>query len=307
MQPAARDRKGFRHWCNRAQVGWLLVKAVKQFVDTGGPFPRRQDIPSGSLLIGAPPRGRRLFVVSHGWETEVHPSPGGHKMRQLAAALARNAAADDDLVFFDFCSNPQEAKMGSVFMPQHVPWEGAPARSCAADAYFEQHGLTRPLKGRSPEEKRAFGVAMFEMSRLYCYRDCEVIVLPELHGPDEHPGGKVWGVINEVPYENRGWCCAEFSIALYSTSHQPAARIINLGDPSVQRVLTQSRKWPTNVTEYAEMMKYTLNSPTSAEQAEGLKQDKSLGVNFTAKGDRSFVKYNFFKFTMGPHENLLRE
>ena len=62
---------------------------------------------AGGFVIGAPSDGRRKFVVSHGWESEVHPSPSGGKMRRLADALTVLEADDEDLVFFDFCSNSQ--------------------------------------------------------------------------------------------------------------------------------------------------------------------------------------------------------
>ena len=48
------------------------------------------------------------------------------------------SAADDDVVFFDFLSKTQEAKMGQVFA-QNQPWEGARARSATADEYFTRN------------------------------------------------------------------------------------------------------------------------------------------------------------------------
>ena len=147
---------------------------------------------------------------------------------------------------------------------------------------------------RTPEEGKAFGYAMWDMGRLYAFHECEVIVLPELDGLNTFPGGDVWGMVNSRPYENRGWCFSEFGIALY------CGTIANLNDPAVQRVL-KSRKWPTGNTAkscrmYAEMM--ALSCDLADDGKDGLSYDPDKGVNFTNKGDRAAVKYNFFKMTM---------
>ena len=135
---------------------------------------------------------------------------------------------------------------------------------------------------------------MWDMGRLYGHESCEVIVLPELDGLDTFPGGDVWGMVNDMPYRNRGWCCAEFAIARYNN------RIVNLDDPVVQKVL-KSRDWPTgdaakSCAMYEDMMK--LSCKMEDDGRDGMTYDSENGVNFTAKGDRAAVKYNFFKMTM---------
>eukprot|EP00966_Prymnesium_polylepis_P234168 5416361-Prymnesium_polylepis.1 len=80
-----------------------------------------------------------------------------------------------------------------------------------------------------------------------------------------------WGFINRRPYGERGWCCAEFSVALKNN------RIVNLQDPHVQQVLDM-RRWPSTVGQYAAMM-------------------DGDAVRFTNKGDLTAVLYNFYKMT----------
>jgi len=148
---------------------------------------------------------------------------------------------------------------------------------------------------------------MWDMGRLYSFQECEVIVLPMLADQLEpsrsdvcasFPGGDVWGDVNNRPYKNRGWCCAEFAVARYN------GRIANLADPSVQAVLN-SRSWPDgSATEscrtYAAMMKNTTIEEMSTSQCDHseLTYNPVLGVDFTNKGDRAAVKYNFFKMTL---------
>ena len=296
FEPAPTDALGFANFCEAGNIAWLLVRYVKAEARRGGPFPRRQELPPGSFIVGAPPRGRRKFVVSHGWEAEVHPSPSGEKMARLASALVTLEAGDDDLVFLDFCSNTQEAKLGRYYQ-QDEPFAPSPARSATADAYFERNDVAF-VRSRSPAEKSSFSFAMWDMGRLYAYEECEVIVLPTL----EHdaaklnasfPGGAVWGMPNTRAYEKRGWCASEFAIARKNN------RIKNLNDPDVQRVLA-SRPWPETNDDYAEMMTYT-DSPSPPQ---GLVYEPSLAVDFTNKGDRDVVKYNFYKMSSLAHDWL---
>ena len=60
-------------------------------------------------------------------------------------------------------------------------------------------------------------------------------------------GREAWGRVNSTPYDSRGWCCVEFSVALKNN------RIVNKEDPEVQEVLAM-RDWPETVLEYAAMM-----------------------------------------------------
>ena len=65
------------------------------------------------------------------------------------------------------------------------------------------------------------------------------------------------------------------------------------------------RAWPSGATEdacrmYADMMaSTTVEEMSTSKCATGaLKYDPTLGVDFTNKGDRAAVQYNFFKMTM---------
>merc|ERR1712232_1185067 len=96
------------------------------------------DLHNHGFIVGEPSRSVRKFVVSHGWETEVHPCPSGQKLNDLVAALERLDAKDDDVVFLDWCSIFQEAKMGKYYYVDQ-PWVGAPPRSASAWPYFKAH------------------------------------------------------------------------------------------------------------------------------------------------------------------------
>ena len=97
-------------------------------------------------------------------------------------------------------------------------------------------------------------------------------------------------MINLKRYQNRGWCCAEFSIALY------CGIIRNLDDPDVAEVL-KSREWPNDNASYANMMRQTSRPEVANADAE-LTYHPEMGVDFTNKGDRAAVKYNFFKMAL---------
>ena len=129
--------------------------------------------------------------------------------------------------------------------------------------------------------------ASFAVTRLYAFSECDVIVDPIIDpadefpcNPDTDPPGKypagvcAWGFINSRPYGERGWCCAEFAVALKN------GRIVNSRDSEVQKVLAM-RTWPNDLHEYAVMMD------------DGAKQP----VRFTNKGDIAAVLYNFYKMT----------
>lgn len=267
MPAAPEDAFGFGRFCEQSNIAWVLVSTIRELAESPGPFPRRQDLDHGAYIVGMPPASCRKFVVSHGWESEVHPSPGGAKMVRLVGTLDAAGAKDTDVVFFDFMSNTQEAKIGDA------------SKGHTATEYFRYNRLpSAPLAGRTTMEKRAFEYAMWDMGRLYSFRECEVLVLPSLNPASTFPGrASEWGFENTRPYHKRGWCCSEFAIALKNK------RIANLTDPDVMAVV-KSRKWPTDVAAYGEMMDESLPDATR--------------VDFTHKGDRAVVKYNFFKMTM---------
>ena len=147
------------------------------------------------------------------------------------------------------------------------------------------------MQDRTPLERRQFNFAMWEMGRLYSFHECEVIVLPTIEESSSFPTAPdVWGMVNTKLYHNRGWCCAEFAIASY------CGIIKNLSDPDVATVLA-SREWPKDNASYAEMMRLTGSKEVAAADPE-LSHHPTMGVDFTNKGDRAAVKYNFFKMTM---------
>jgi hypothetical protein len=86
-----------------------------------------------------------------------HPSPGRNPThRHLCAG-----------VFIDYCSLPQPA-------PMHAP------------AHLTR-GVTLPE--RTEEETRRFLFALAEMSRMYAYGGCDVVVLKESRLPEDFPDG----------------------------------------------------------------------------------------------------------------------
>ena len=276
MLPVYDDHRGFRSFCLAAEIAWIKVRYVRRFVALIGatgkrPFPRRQELPRGAFYVGLPPEERRKYVVSHGWATEHHPSPSGAKLRKLLEALDADAASDDDGIFLDFCSLDQRDK------PQPA---GKP-----------------PQRHRTVAETRRFYLALWEMTRMYAYRGCRVIVLPEVEQwesfeeegtpPEEvHSDLKdrvclrsaVWGWVNDVPYHRRGWCFAEFSCA------RKAGLIVNERDRAVQDVLA-ARPWPADVQSYTRDMQ---------------DQTSDQHVEFTSKGDREYVAYIFNKMSFDP-------
>eukprot|EP00900_Chrysochromulina_parva_P015062 jgi/Chrpa1/23557/Chrysochromulina_OHIO_Genome00028040-RA len=186
----------------------------------------------------------------------------------LCEGLEIARADDDDAVFLDYASLFQDARFGTGL--------GLP-----------------PQRIRTPDEDKCFRTALFEISRMFAFGGVKVIVLPQLELLRDFPAvlssqsapvlkfsevkkrkcerSYPWGWINAVPYENRGWCAAEFSCAL------KAGIIANLEDPDVQRVC-KARKWPNTVKEYQKMM----DDPA---------------IEFTDKGDNDKVAYLFFKMS----------
>ena len=276
MVPVRKDDSGFRAFCIQSRIGWIKVGFIRRFVsahqrraqDEVLLFPRRQELPRGSFYEGMPPENRRRFAVSHGWACENHPTPSSKRIHRLAQALKTAHADDDDAVFLDYASLFQNPRFGTRL--------GLP-----------------PQRDRTPGESKCFRTALFEMSRMFAFGGVKVIVLPQLERWQDFPAvlgsqnapvpefsevknracekSDLWGWINAVPYENRGWCAAEFSCAL------KAGIIANLEDPDVQRVL-HARAWPQNVDEYQKMM----DDPA---------------IEFTDKGDSDFVAYLFFKMS----------
>jgi len=264
MSPVADDAVGFATFCKESGIGWLAVAAAKRLAAAPGPFPRNQDLPPGAVIAGAPPAGARKFVLSHAWGSEKHPSPGGEKLRRLLKVLGRLGAKDSDVIFFDYISYPQKA--------QYVP----------TSYYVHNEGCAKPQADRTAAEDNRFYYALWDMGRLYAYKECEVVVLSAADDMEQFPGAPgAWGRVNTDSYHQRGWCCAEYSIAKYH------GRIANATDAEV-RETDRARAWPTTVDAYAEMMDESARVP----------------VNFTMKGDREAVKYNFFKMCIGLQHGL---
>jgi hypothetical protein len=252
MVPVREDDSGFRAFCIQSRIGWIKVGFIRRFVsahqrqaqDEVLLFPRRQELPRGSFYEGMPPENRRRFAVSHAWACKNHPTPSAKRIDRLAQALETARADDDDAVFLDYASLFQDSRFGTGL--------GLP-----------------PQRVRTPGEDKCFRTALFEMSRMFAFGGVKVIVLPQLEHWRDFPAvlgsqsapvlefsevkkrdcelSALWGWINDVPYENRGWCAAEFSCAL------KAGIIANLDDPDVQRV-RNARAWPENVDQYQKMI-----------------------------------------------------
>ncbi|KOO33988.1 hypothetical protein Ctob_010973 [Chrysochromulina tobinii] len=82
-----------------------------------------------------------------------------------------------------------------------------------------------------------------------------------------------WGRVSPLPYQNRGWCCSEFTMALYNR------RILNTKDVAQLTYMDSGRPWPKTVAEYDQMMR--------------------SGVEFTKRGDADLVKFLFFRMCFG--------
>uniref|UniRef100_A0A0G4HJY9 EF-hand domain-containing protein n=1 Tax=Chromera velia CCMP2878 TaxID=1169474 RepID=A0A0G4HJY9_9ALVE len=273
LRPISFDRKGFVMANSQGQIAWLKVSFVRKLASLNSPFPRRQELPEGTYFVGVPPENR--FVVSHCWASEGHPSPSGTKMRLLWEELQKVGAHDDDGVFLDFCSLPQKAR--------DVPAEYLRAldpKTC--DSFGPVKEGKVQLVERTRQEIRRFHAALWEMSRLYSYMDCKVIVLPLLEDSSEFPGGgEAWGRVSTTPYVQRGWCITEFSMA------RLLGRIVNLESESVQELL-RLREWPQSVDEYSKLL-------------------HSNDVKFTNKADLAPVLLNFYRVCFGPSHSLTPE
>ena len=182
LEPVETDAEGFRTLCEEAQLVWLKIKYVHELARRRGPFPRQQDLEPTGVIVGRVPTGRK-FSVSHGWDARAHANPTGDKLKRVTQALealgvTEDNASDEDALFLDFCGLSQH---GSKMPP----------------LYKEANHLQGELLDRSPEQRRQFSFALWEMSRLYSYRDIQVIVLPQAADKQQFPGGaEAWGDVN---------------------------------------------------------------------------------------------------------------
>lgn len=153
----------------------MQVPYLRRLARRAAPCPRRQDLDQDQLIKGHVPQGR-LFVVSHTWDSEAHFSPSNSKLRELDRVLTKLGAGEDDAVFIDYLSLPQRGgdRLGSGPLQRIY---------CAAN------GLERgDLRDRSPRENAEFSFALLEMSRLYSFGRCEVVVLPKTRVLEQFPG-----------------------------------------------------------------------------------------------------------------------
>ena len=63
------------------------------------------------------------------------------------------------------------------------------------------------MQDRTPRERRQFNFAMWEMTRLYSFMHCEVIVDPVIDPPEDFPGsltpdGSQWKAVGTLPPSN---------------------------------------------------------------------------------------------------------
>ena len=175
--PVHTDADGFAVLCAEADIAWLPAPYLMELCSaapTEGcrPFPRRQDLDPSRLIVGRPPRGRKV-VVSHGWDAQFHVSPSGAKLAKIVAEMQRlGATGMEDAIFMDWVSLAQDA---STAMPE---------------TYFAHNGLSRSsFSGRTLVGARQFAFALTEMSRMYAFHECIVLVFPEPADPLAFPAG----------------------------------------------------------------------------------------------------------------------
>ena len=211
--------------------------------------------------------------------------------------------------------------------------------------------LTRDvaLPQRTKKEELRFLFALTEMSRMYAYGGCDVVVLKESRPPQDFPNGSgealfregatveldgsnvwlladdgqrsevcvpdaakngggqrvtlaaevtgkigekvagqsgdasfelanrcLWGFARADPYENRGWCGSEYSIARFH------GRIANANSMGV-REIDDIRVWPETIESYEAMMEPNAAAP----------------VRFTCESDREIVRFLFYRVCFG--------
>ena len=217
--------------------------------------------------------------------------------------------------------------------------------------------LTRgvALPQRTDKETLRFLFALAEMSRMYAYGGCDVVVLRENRPPQDFPYGSgealfregatveldgsdvwlldangqrsevcvpgaakngsgqrvtltaevrgkigekvagqcngasfefdnrcLWGFARADPYEHRGWCVSEYSIARFN------GRIANPNSLAVRQV-DDSRAWPETVEAYEAMMDPAAKRP----------------VHFTYDPDREIVRFIFYRVCFGMLHSFL--
>ena len=188
------DHVGFEFSCDHAQIGWVAVRFVREWVHTmphASPFPRRQELPRGSYHVGAPPRGVRCYVLSHAWASSNHPSPSGSKYRLVTQALDADGAADEDVIFLECVCMHMHACMHANPDPDPVNPDPDPDPDPDPNSYaslFQPGRLKRsepplawaPQREWTEAERQLFIHATSEISGLYSFKGCRVIVLPQL-------------------------------------------------------------------------------------------------------------------------------
>jgi len=295
MPKACHDALGFQVACEAAQFRWVKVSFIYELAERDGPAPRCQDLPKGTYTDGIVPEDCQPFVVSYPWSSHLHPDPSGRKMKELRKALMLCQAKEEDLVFLDYLSLPQNG--------EEVPQVYAELnKEAQVDRVPERPGFVRQRE-RTQGEKKQFKSGLFETTRLYSFvggklpnskeiLGCKVLILPKLEDVAEFPDvGQVewklnenctpprmeqlsnWGFSKSVPYERGGWTCAEYSVARKSNT------IANPKSRAVRRV-ENSQRWPETVKDYDTLMRENSHNP----------------VIFTKRGDREVVRFNFYKY-----------
>ena len=112
------DKHGFDEICKEVQLRWLKISYLKKLAKDGGMLPRQQDLKHGGYHIGTPPAGGRKFSLSHGWASQIHPSPDGGKIKRLLEVLARYGADDErDGVFIEWVKSAVEPRHSDFLTP----------------------------------------------------------------------------------------------------------------------------------------------------------------------------------------------
>jgi hypothetical protein len=58
LVPVCEDEVGFNSFCNASRIAWVRVGYIRYLAVSGALLLRRQELPRGTFVVGAPPQGR---------------------------------------------------------------------------------------------------------------------------------------------------------------------------------------------------------------------------------------------------------
>ncbi|CAK0883545.1 unnamed protein product [Prorocentrum cordatum] len=203
----------YLEYLDRAQVKWVRCGYLRRLVAAGHIMPRCQEVPRDQAVLGSNgfplvrdgPKAR--FVLSHPWLSKEHPDPTGAKLRMLVRQLDMLLAGDDDAIFIDYLSLPQNDKQNPEL------------RRLELEQRTSEPGKHPAV--RTEAEEAQFKVALSAMEQIYSIGKTRVIVLPM--GSAVERGRE---------YISRGWCFLEFCLAMSfgnianAEIHEPVRRLV---------------------------------------------------------------------------------